>query len=156
MYVYKRLSQHVCDDGTCIGKQISSSPSIPPGSKIMSVEELEREITESATTDISSMSPHLQPHPPPASSSSSSPAHMTSSPARIIPSPAHMIPPPGIIQNPPPGLPHPLPPRNVTQMVPWLSHMQGHGGHHHGPPHAFRPIIPPPNIPIVRHVRPGE
>ncbi len=119
--------------------QAKSSSLYPPaGSKVISLEDLEREIisspSSSSTPDSSTTSPHPRPYPP-----SSSPSHMTSPPT-------HMVPPPiGMGQHPPPGLPHPLPPRGVP-MMPWL---------HQRPPLRGFPFLPPPNVPILRPGGPG-
>lgn len=118
--------------------QERSSPQFPPGSKIMSVEELERELTNSPPSSSSaSMSPRPQPHPP----------------HTLSPSPSHQLPPPGIIQQPPPGLPHPLAPRQQHHFMPWPPGAP--------PPHvplpAFLPFSPP-RVPIMRPgiLIPGE
>ena len=122
--------------------QERSSPHIPLGSKIMSVEELERELTTSPPSiSPASLSPHPQPHP-----------------QALSPSPSHQLPPPGIIQHPPPGLPHPLPPRPM-QPHPFMPWPPG-APPPHGPlppPHGFRPF-PPPRVPIMRQgiLMPGK
>lgn len=117
-----------------------SSPHIPPGSKIMSVEELERELTTSPPSSSSvSLSPNPQPHP-----------------QALSPSPSHQLPPPGIIQHPPPGLPHPLPPRPM-QPHPFMPWPPGAPPGPLPPPHGLRPF-PPPRVPIMRQgmLMPGK
>lgn len=142
--------------------QAKVSP-LPPGSKVISLEDLEREMTQSPTFDNSSLSPSHRPGTRPLSPSSHSPAHMTPPshmtppPGHMAPPPGHMMPPLGIIQHHPLPLPHAQMPHpqflrgGMRQGLPWLlppNRMPP-------PPHGMQHVIPPPNVPLLgHHMRP--